>query len=80
MIGVTTFGEGSDYSFVKLDDGSALYMPTSRWYTPSGVWVGDDPVIPDIQVEYEEVPVGIGGERQFNAAYEFLDGQLPLFR
>ena len=80
VIGVTTFGEGSDYSFVKLDDGSALYMPTSRWYTPSGVWVGDDPVIPDIQVEYEEVPVGIGGERQFNAAYEFLDSQLPLFR
>ena len=80
VIGVPTFGEGSDYSFVSLSDGSALYMPTSRWYTAGGVWVGDAPLVPDIQVEYEEVPVGIGGERQFNTAYEFLDSQLPLFR
>lgn len=80
VVGVPTFGEGSDYSFIELSDGSAMYLPTSRWYTPGGIWVGETPVQPDILVEYEEVPVGVGGERQFNAAYEYLDNRLPLFR
>ena len=80
VVGIPTFGEGSDYSFVELSDESALYIPTSRWYTAGGAWVGEKPVQPDIQVDYEEVPTGMGGERQFNAAYDHLDGQLPLFR
>ena len=80
VIGVPTFGEGSSYDFVKLSDGSALYVPTSRWYTPGGAWVGDRPVQPDIIVEYEEVQLGPAGELQFNTAYEFLDSRLPPFR
>ena len=80
VVGVPTYGEGSDYSFIELGDGSALYVPTSRWYTPNGSWMGDAPVQPDLYVEYEEVPSGVGGEMQFNTAYELLDEQLPLFR
>ncbi len=80
LVGVPTYGEGSDYDFVELGDGSALYIPISRWYTPSGVWVGDAPIQPDLFVEYEETPAGVGGEMQFNTAYELLDEQLPLFR
>lgn len=80
VIGVPTFGEGSTYDFVELSDGSALYIPTSRWYTPGGDWVGDRSVQPDVVVGYEEVPAGPGGELQFNTAYEYLDRRLPLFR
>ena len=80
VVGVPTYGEGSGYEFVELSDGSALYLPTSRWFTPDGTWLGEEPLQPDVYVEYEEVPVGIGGERQLNAAYELLDKQLPLFR
>ena len=80
MVGVPTYGEGATYDFVELSDGSALYLPTSYWFTPDGTWVGDEPIQPDVYVEYEEVPSGVGGERQFNAAYELLDEQLPLFR
>jgi carboxyl-terminal processing protease len=80
VIGVPTFGEGSGYDFVELSNGSALYIPVSRWYTPNGGWVGNDPVQPDVFVEYEEVPIGPAGEMQFNTAYEFLDSRLPLFR
>ena len=80
LVGVPTYGEGSDYDFVELADGSALYIPVSRWYTPGGGWVGDTPVQPDHFVEYEETPAGVGGEMQFNTAYELLDEQLPLFR
>lgn len=80
IVGVPTFGEGSDYSFVELKDGSALYIPTSSWYTSNGAWVGDEPIQPDHYVEYEEAPTGVGGEMQFDTAYELLDAQLPLFR
>ena len=80
LVGVPTYGEGSDYGFVELGDGSALYIPVSRWYTPGGAWLGDAPIQPDLFVEYEETSAGVGGEMQFNTAYEFLDEQLPLFR
>ena len=79
VVGVPTFGEGSDYSFVELSDGSRCTFPP-RAGTRRRDLVGEKPVQPDISVEYEEVPTGLGGERQFNAAYEFLDSQLPLFR
>jgi hypothetical protein len=42
--------------------------------------LGEHGVKPDMEVAYEEVEDGIGGERQFNQAYEYLDGQLPPFR
>ncbi len=80
LVGLPTFGEGSIYDLVSLSDGSAIYIPTQRWSTPGGSWLGDRPLQPDIVVEYEEVLEGPGGEMQFNAAYEYLDSQLPLFR
>ena len=80
LVGLPTSGEGSTYDFVTLRDGSALYIPTSRWYTPGGAWLGDRPIRPDVIVEYGEVMEGPGGEAQFNAAYEYLDRRLPLFR
>ena len=80
LVGAETFGQGSDYGFVELSDGSAIYLPTSRWYTASGLRLGERGVKPDMEVAYEEVEDGIGGERQFNQAYEYLDGQLPPFR
>ena len=80
LVGMPSAGEGSTYDLVSLSDGSAIYIPTARWFTPAGNWVGDRPLQPDILVEYEEVMGGPGGEMQFNTAYEYLDSQLPLFR
>ena len=80
LVGLPTFGEGSIYDIVTLSDGSGIYMPTKRWFTPGGSWLGDRSLQPDIVMEYEEVREGPGGEMQFNAAYEYLNSQLPLFR
>ncbi len=80
LVGMPSSGEGSTYELVSLSDGSAIYIPTSRWFTPAGNWVGEKPLQPDILVEYEEIMGGPGGEMQFNTAYEYLDSQLPLFR
>ena len=80
LVGAPTYGDGHEYDFITLSDGSALYLPTARWYTRNGQWLGESPVQPDLLVEFGETPTGPGGEKQFNAAYELLDQQLPPFR
>jgi C-terminal processing protease CtpA/Prc len=78
-VGVETFGAGSTYDFVELDDGSAIYMPVRRWFTPSGRPLAGG-VQPDFLVAFQQEPDGFGRESQFNTAYELLDAQLPPFR
>ena len=80
VMGIETFGRGATYSFIELADGSAIYIPTLRWYTPSGKLLGGDGVQPDIQVVFEAEEEGFGRESQFNRAYDYLNDQLPPFR
>jgi len=80
LFGTTTFGDASAYEFVELSNGSAMYLPVSRWYAPSGKLLDRSGLKPDFEVESEPESEGYGGESQFNRAYEYLDGQLPPFR
>ena len=80
LFGATTFGDASAYEFVELSDGSAMYLPVSRWYTPSGKLLYHSGLQPDFEVDFEAEMGGYGGESQFNRAYEFLDSRLPAFR
>ena len=80
LMGTKTFGKGGTYSFVELGDGSAIYIPVLRWYTPKGNEVGSSGVEPDIRVVFQIEEEGLGGESQFNRAYEYLNELLPPFR
>ncbi|MCH7737368.1 MAG: PDZ domain-containing protein [Chloroflexi bacterium] len=80
LIGVTTFGDPSAYGFLELSDGSAIYLPVSRRYAPSGDLLGRLGLEPDVKVQSVPETEGYGPESQFNRAYEFLDDQLPPFR
>lgn len=80
VMGTRTLGRSGTYSFVEMSDGSAIYMPTRRWYTPAGNAIGADGLEPDLVVESRSDTGGISGEYQFNQAYEYLDDQLPAFR
>ena len=80
LFGTKTFGDASGYEFVELSDGSAMYLPVSRRYTPSGKLLQRAGLTPDIEVQSVAETEGYGGESQFNRAYEFLDKQLPPFR
>ena len=79
-MGVPSFGMGGGYEFVELSDGSAIYMPTVRWFRPSGEAMYGGRVNPDMRVELTADDRGFTGESQFNRAYEFLDAELPYFR
>ena len=80
LFGVPTLGDASNYEFVELSDGSAMYLPVSRRYSPLGKLLGLTGLDPDVHVESVGEEVGYGGESQFNRAYEFLDDRLPPFR
>jgi carboxyl-terminal processing protease len=80
LFGTTTAGDASAYGFVELSNGSAMYMPKSRRYAPSGEILGRNGLTPDVEVISVPETEGFGPESQFNRAYEFLDGQLPPFR
>ena len=80
IVGTETYGEASNYEFIELSDGSAIYIPTSRWFTPSGEWLGGTGIDPDEFVVSRPEDEGFARESQFNRAYEYLDAQLPPFR
>ena len=80
LFGTRTFGDASAYEFVELSNGSAMYLPVSRRYTPLGNLLGSSGLTPDVEVQSVPETEGYGGESQFNRAYEFLDSQLPPFR
>ena len=80
VMGTETFGKGATYDFIELADGSAIYIPTLQWYTPSGKALGGGGVQPDVQVAFQVEEGGFGRETQFNRAYDYLNDQLPPFR
>ncbi len=80
VMGDETFGKGGTYTFVELSDGSVIYLPTRRWYTPLGKALGEGGLEPDLLVESRPDATGVSRESQFNQAYKFLNEQLPAFR
>jgi carboxyl-terminal processing protease len=80
LMGTRTAGKGSINTLVKLTDGSAIYLPTSRWYSPSGRLLEGTGITPDAWVPLQPEDRGFGRERQFNQAYEYLNSRLPPFR
>lgn len=80
VMGTETSGKVGTYNFLELSNGSAIYMPTLRWFTPSGKEMGSLGVVPDLLVAFQREDEGFGGDSQFNRAYEYLDKLLPPFR
>ena len=80
IIGTRTFGKGSASRFEELSDGSAMYLPVSHWYTPSGKRMQGAGIEPDIEVALTAEDIFLGRDSQLAEAYNYLDGLLPHFR
>ena len=52
-MGEQTFGKGSVQTVIPLNDGSALRLTTSLYYTPSGTSIQAKGITPDIVVKKE---------------------------
>jgi len=51
ILGEQTFGKGSVQTVIPLNDGSAIRLTTSRYYTPAGQVIQENGITPDIFVK-----------------------------
>jgi len=51
IVGTKSFGKGSVQTVIPLNDGSALRLTTSKYFTPKGSMIHGKGVIPDVAVE-----------------------------
>lgn len=51
IMGKKSFGKGSVQSVVKMGDGSGLKLTVARYYTPNGVSIQAEGIVPDIELE-----------------------------
>lgn len=53
LVGTTSFGKGIVQSLIRLEDGSAVKVTVSHYYTPSGFDLHKKGLEPDVEIEYE---------------------------
>ena len=54
LVGRRTYGKGSVQTIMPLSGGRALKLTTSRYYTPSGVSLDHNGIVPDVQLSGAE--------------------------
>lgn len=78
IVGTKTFGKGIVQTTLPLNDGSAVKITTSRYYTPSGECIHGKGIKPDIELEYkflgtENDQYNISLDNQVQKAIEVLN-------
>lgn len=77
LIGTTTYGKGIVQRINRLDDGTALKLTVSAYYTPSGKNIHGIGIEPDIELEYDyELAEEEGIDNQVEKAIEVLEGKI----
>ncbi len=51
LVGEPTFGKGTIQESQQVDNGAGLHITIARWLTPSGFWVDEGGLNPDIELE-----------------------------
>ncbi len=74
IMGEQTFGKGSVQTVIPLNDGSALRLTTSLYYTPSGRSIQAKGITPDIVVKMENPK---GEETQSEDSMRLREKDLP---
>lgn len=58
IMGTKTFGKGSVQTIIPLSDGSGLRLTTAKYYTPSGIVIQGNGIMPNIVVENPKIRPG----------------------
>lgn len=77
LIGTTTYGKGIVQRIHRLDDGTALKLTVSAYFTPAGRNIHGIGIKPDIELEYDyEANEADGTDNQVLKAVEVLEGKM----
>ncbi|CAN5187233.1 proteolytic complex protein CptA [soil metagenome] len=55
LVGSTTFGKGSVQTVMPLSHGRAIKLTTSRYYTPSGTSIHERGIVPDLEIDVQQM-------------------------
>jgi len=73
IIGKKSFGKGSVQTVIPLEEGTALRLTTSHYFTPSGKIIQGKGVIPDILVEENNILDTKAADININKPLELFD-------
>ena len=77
LIGTTTYGKGIVQQIHRLEDGTALKLTISAYFTPSGRNIHGVGIEPDMELEYDyEASENEGKDNQVEKAIEVLEGKI----
>ena len=77
LIGTTTYGKGIVQRIHTLDDGTAIKLTVSAYFTPAGRNIHGIGIEPDIELEYDyEANEASGTDNQVEKAIEILEGKM----
>lgn len=72
IIGTTTLGKGTVQTWQELINGGGIRLTIARWLTPSGRWIHEQGIEPDIVVEWTPTIYNDPNDLQLQAAIEYL--------
>ena len=80
LVGETSFGKGTIQEAQDLRDGAGIHITTAKWLTPSGRWIHQIGLTPDIKVELtdEQLKAEVADKTkdfQLEKALEEIDNQ-----
>ncbi len=72
LVGEKSFGKGTIQEPEELDGGAGLHITTAKWLTPSGYWVNEKGLEPDVKIEDN---LETTEDEQLQKAIEVLNSQ-----
>jgi carboxyl-terminal processing protease len=72
LVGTTTFGKGIVQKVINLNDGTAVKLTVSSYYTPAGNNIHGIGIEPDVEVEFDADLYKEGTDNQLEKAKEVL--------
>ena len=91
LIGENSYGKGSVQTIFKISDGSGVRLTTSKYFTPSGVDITKNGVIPEVHIIDDVIEETSESEKKRNTTHtnlalkvsslkKFFDKQGVVFR
>ncbi|MBK9751207.1 MAG: S41 family peptidase [Anaerolineae bacterium] len=76
IIGETTLGKGTVQTWHPLINGGGVRLTIARWLTPSGRWIHEQGIDPDITIEWTPESYNDPNDPQLAEALSFLQTQV----
>lgn len=73
IVGENTFGKGTIQEPIQLEYGAGLHITVAKWLTPSGLWVNEKGIEPDVKIEDDSQT---SEDEQLLKAIEILKGKI----